>query len=312
LITDQQRAARRFFIGSSDCAAACGIDPYKSRTRLWLEKTGRIEPEDLSENERVHFGNVLEPIVAAEFARRRQVSVTAATDTIFDGYRSANIDYYVDEPEAILECKTAGYWMRPQWAEGATPPLYRLQLEHQLMTRRIGIGSIACLIGGQEYVDRDHQADPLLQERIATLQDEFQRFVESDTPPPPESASDVLMLFPADNRQRVAAADNEIEQWTRLASLRKAARQLHEDADAILDNLQLRMLDNAELIDPADGRVLVRWQAETGLETDWQSVAARLAESVARNTYEQAVRQYSTPRKRRVWVRPTDITRGAA
>ena len=34
---------RRKGIGSSDCAAACGLNPYMSMLELWMIKTGRIQ-----------------------------------------------------------------------------------------------------------------------------------------------------------------------------------------------------------------------------------------------------------------------------
>ena len=33
---------RRQGIGSSDCAAACGLNPYMSMLELWMIKTGRV------------------------------------------------------------------------------------------------------------------------------------------------------------------------------------------------------------------------------------------------------------------------------
>lgn len=58
-------AVRKGGIGSSDAAAAVGLNPYKSQLELWLEKTGRdaslpkIDPQD--EESPAYWGNVLEP-----------------------------------------------------------------------------------------------------------------------------------------------------------------------------------------------------------------------------------------------------------
>ena len=46
-------AGRRNGIGASDAPAALGISPFKSRGDLWAEKTGLVEPPDLSDNEAV-------------------------------------------------------------------------------------------------------------------------------------------------------------------------------------------------------------------------------------------------------------------
>ena len=65
---------RKQGIGSSDAAAAVGLNPYKSQLELWLEKTGRdtslpkLDPQD--EDSPAYWGNILEPIVAAHYSRR--------------------------------------------------------------------------------------------------------------------------------------------------------------------------------------------------------------------------------------------------
>jgi len=57
---------RKQGIGSSDAAAAVGLNPYKSQLELWLEKTGRdtglpkTDPDD--EESAMYWGNVLEPM----------------------------------------------------------------------------------------------------------------------------------------------------------------------------------------------------------------------------------------------------------
>ncbi|WP_430305180.1 lambda-exonuclease family protein, partial [Pseudomonas mosselii] len=67
---------RKQGIGSSDAAAAVGLNPYKSQLELWLEKTGRdagltkADPHD--EESPLYWGNVLEPIVAWHYSKRSQ------------------------------------------------------------------------------------------------------------------------------------------------------------------------------------------------------------------------------------------------
>ncbi len=55
-------------IGGSDAGAIMGMNPWKSKYQLWLEKTGQAEPEDLSGKESVYWGTVLETAVADRFS----------------------------------------------------------------------------------------------------------------------------------------------------------------------------------------------------------------------------------------------------
>ena len=59
--------ARREGIGGSDASIIVGLNRWKSPFQLWLEKTGKAEPEDLSDNEYVYWGKVLEEVVANRF-----------------------------------------------------------------------------------------------------------------------------------------------------------------------------------------------------------------------------------------------------
>ena len=54
-------------IGGSDAATVLGLNKWKSPFQLWLEKTGQTEPDDLSQNEYVYWGTVLEQVVADRF-----------------------------------------------------------------------------------------------------------------------------------------------------------------------------------------------------------------------------------------------------
>ncbi len=62
---------RKQGIGSSDCAAACGLNPYMSMLELWMIKTGRIQQkiEDESEGHApLYWGKQLEPLVAQYYS----------------------------------------------------------------------------------------------------------------------------------------------------------------------------------------------------------------------------------------------------
>ena len=52
--------ARANTIGGSDASAIVGMNPYKSNVDLWMEKTGQIIPEDVSEKPCVKFGTEAE------------------------------------------------------------------------------------------------------------------------------------------------------------------------------------------------------------------------------------------------------------
>lgn len=69
---------RRQGIGSSDCTAACGLNPYMSMLELWMIKTGRIKQsiEDESEGHApLYWGKRLEPLVAEYYSMHTNYKV---------------------------------------------------------------------------------------------------------------------------------------------------------------------------------------------------------------------------------------------
>ncbi len=54
---------RKNTIGGSDASAIVGLNPYRSNVDLWLEKTGQIIPEDISDKPYVKYGHDAEPLL---------------------------------------------------------------------------------------------------------------------------------------------------------------------------------------------------------------------------------------------------------
>ena len=304
MLTPDQIAARRYFIGSSEAAASCGISPYKSRLQLWLEKTGRVPREDLTNNPRVHFGNILEPVVAQEYARRHPeiaASLQRNSETVYDGFRASTIDYRVGG--RILECKTAGAWTSHQWRD-AVPTDYRIQVEHQLMTHREEDAVLAVLIGGNDFREYDITGNPQLREMLHVKQAEFMVYLETDTPPPVESAADVLALFPSPERRLMTADDRLRADVARRALLADLARATEKEIADVEDRIALAMRDATDLIDA--GRTIATLRAPMTPSTDWRSVAAELSQHVAGAVWDRTVRKHSHARKRTLRIQPAD------
>lgn len=162
-------AARKQGIGSSDAAAAVGLNPYKSQLELWLEKTGRdtslskLDPQD--EESPAYWGNILEPIVATHYTQRtgnrvRRVNAVLQHPDPQLPWMLANIDREVIGANAvqILECKTAGINGARLWKEGV-PEYVQLQVMHQLAVTGKQAADVAVLLGGQHLeihrIERD-------------------------------------------------------------------------------------------------------------------------------------------------------------
>ena len=207
---DQWLSVRQGGIGSSDAAAAVGLNPYRSALELWMDKTGRgdalpqVDPND--ESSPMYWGTLLEPIVAAHYTKRtgRKVRrVNAVLQHPDYPWMLANLDREVvgDPSVQILECKTAGFNGARLWKDGV-PEYVQLQVMHQLAVTGKQAADVAVLICGQELQIHRIERDESMIAHLLALERRFWAFVESDTPPPADgsASADLALrcLFPRD------------------------------------------------------------------------------------------------------------------
>ncbi|MCK9506378.1 MAG: YqaJ viral recombinase family protein [Porticoccaceae bacterium] len=140
LSSEKWLKVRQTGIGSSDAAAAIGLNPYKSQLELWLEKTNRdqglAKPDPDDDTAPVFWGVVLEPVVAAQYQRRTGLKVRRVNAILQHPdipWMLANIDREVvgSGEVQILECKTAGLNGARLWRDGV-PKYVEVQVMHQL------------------------------------------------------------------------------------------------------------------------------------------------------------------------------------
>ncbi len=211
LSRDEWLTVRRQGIGSSDAAAAVGLNPYKSQLQLWMEKTGRdgalpvVDPND--DQSPMYWGTLLEPIVAAHYTRRsghRVRRVNAVLQHPEHPWMLANIDREVvgASDVQILECKTAGIHGARLWRDGV-PEYVQLQVMHQLAVTGKQAADVAVLLGGQELqVFRIERDDTLIAQLVA-LEQQFWGYVERDQQPPADGSASAELalrcLYPRDS-----------------------------------------------------------------------------------------------------------------
>jgi putative phage-type endonuclease len=217
LTREQWLDIRQLGIGSSDAAVAVGLSPYKCPLTLWLEKTARKAPEDISQKEAVLWGVELEPVLAQVYAKRTGYKVRRVNAVLQHPERTfmlANLDReVVGHPDGpgILEIKTASYHSAPQWEEGV-PVAYQCQVLHQLAVTGHAWAEVAVLIGGQDFriyrIERDEEKIGDLIRREA----QFWQQVRQDWQPEPDGSSDAAAalswLFPRDDGQTVDLSDS--------------------------------------------------------------------------------------------------------
>lgn len=173
-------------IGGSDAAVAVGLSRWKSQFQLWLEKTGQVEPEDLSDNEYIYWGTVLEQVVADRFCEvtGKKVRRQGMMQNIKDPWMLANVDRMVVGENAGLECKTANGFAAKEWEDDKIPDAYYCQCQHYMMATGCSKWYIACLIGGNHFVWKEIERNEADIAAMYQAEAEFWEHVEQLTMPP--------------------------------------------------------------------------------------------------------------------------------
>ena len=190
-------------IGGSDVAPVLGISAYSQPLKIYMEKTGQWESEDLSDKEAIVWGNILESVIAKEFARRNPNYQVQNCNYILQKpdhpFMIANIDRSLYHPQkgwGVLEIKTANARMEGKWTEDEIPYEYILQIQHYLAVTGLNWGYVAVLLGGQKYkqyyIEKDQELINILIEKET---DFWINHVEALEPPMADVTMDCTDLF---------------------------------------------------------------------------------------------------------------------
>lgn len=177
---------RKGWVGGSDAAAAMGVSRWTSPLQLWAEKTGKVEPKDLSDIEAVELGTELEDFVAKKFERKTGMKVRRAPKDyqhkVYDFMR-CQVDRLVEGTDELLEVKTCSAWKAKEWEGEEIPGEYIIQVMYQLLITGRSVGWIACLIGGQKFVYKKIEFEQTLADKIEQGVIAFWEMVKEGTPP---------------------------------------------------------------------------------------------------------------------------------
>ena len=182
--TAEIRDVRRTFVGGSDARIIMGTDEARL-LRLWREKRGEAEPEDLSSNLIVQLGSATEDLNRRWYeANSGQVVVDVQKRIHHPGLRwmAATLDGRVEASGAVFEAKFMLPW---SFSEEAAAEKYMPQLQHNMWVIAARRRVLSIITGGGKWVEIKVHADPLYQHLIVTAERKFWRCVENGETPSP-------------------------------------------------------------------------------------------------------------------------------
>lgn len=282
---------RRNYIGGSDIAVVMGMSRWKTPLKLWLEKIGEAEPDDLSQVEAVQLGSELEEFVAQKFARetgkqvRKQSKMYVHKDYPF---MAAHIDRLITGTDEILECKTCGSYKEDEWAEvietveidgkkvekviEKVPREYLLQVTWYLGITGKKLAHIAVLIGGQKFKKRKIEFDKELFDVMVEMAKEFWNCVQTKTQPSvaPDDNSVLAEIFSQPNEEFIESQNSE-EKILKLQQLKSDISALENEKNMLEAELKQVIGENLGL---TTSKFKVTWPKYQKTQVDTERLKA--------------------------------------
>jgi predicted phage-related endonuclease len=174
--------SRRSFIGGSDARIIMGSNE-SALLRLWREKRGEVEAEDLSANLIVQLGNVTEQLNRQWYERNTGQTITEVQRRVHHPVKrwmAATLDGMIEGSGAVFEAKFMLPWT---FSEEAAAEKHMAQLQHNMWVIASRTAVLSIITGGGKWVEMTIPADPLYQHLLLTAERKFWRCVESGETP---------------------------------------------------------------------------------------------------------------------------------
>ena len=182
--SDKARNDRRGFIGGSDARIIMSPDEA-ALIRLWKEKRGEAEPQDLSDNLVVQLGVATETLNQTWYERNTGRVVTDVQRWVrhpVHRYLAATLDGFVNDLDAVFEAKFMLPW---SFSEEAAAEKHMAQLQHNMWVTNARSSVLSIITGGGKWIEMTIPADALYQHFLVTAERRFWRCVQTgDTPRP--------------------------------------------------------------------------------------------------------------------------------
>jgi predicted phage-related endonuclease len=231
---------RRAFIGGSDARIIMGSDEA-ALVRLWREKRGEAEPEDLSGNLVVQLGVAAEELNRFWYERntaRRVSNIQRQVKHSAIPWMAATLDGIVEGTQAVFESKFMLPW---SFSEEAAAEKYMPQLQHNMWVTHLRTSALSIITGGGKWVEIAVPMDPLYLSVLVSAEKKFWRCVQSGEVPhlvlaePPRPRIDAIRIVDM-------SASNS---WAEFAALFRTTRSAFLDHERAKSELKALLPEDA-------------------------------------------------------------------
>lgn len=261
-ITEQQRTARRKYIGSSEVYPIIMGQGYE----VWADKTGKLEPQ--KETDFMIRGQLLEPAIINFAAMTLGTIITEPTALEFFVKEIQLVDHpdgIVDNTGNPVETKSQGAFAKEVWGDEHTdqvPDRAIIQAHCHMIAMKKEICYVPAYLAFREFqmfvVTYSKTIEQVIADACGHFWDEH---VMKDDPPEGETPPlEVLKRIRREPETVVDIPDMLVGSWIGATEVRKEAQKKEANAKAAL----LTELGTAEAGRTPDGRLVTFYEQKTG------------------------------------------------
>jgi predicted phage-related endonuclease len=232
---------RRSFIGGSDARIIMGSDEA-GLIRLWREKRGEAEPEDLSGNLIVQLGTATEDLNRSWYecnSGRRVRDVQRRVKHSAIPWMAATLDGIVEGTEAVFEAKFMLPW---SFSEEVAAEKHMAQLQHNMWVTHLRSSVLSIITGGGKWVEITIPMDPLYLSVLVQAEKKFWHCVQSGEPPHLINAE-----APRPRIEAIRIVDmSSSNSWAEFAGLFRSTREAFLDHERAKGELKALMPEDAK------------------------------------------------------------------
>lgn len=238
---------RREYIGGSDIGTIMGVNPWKSPYTLWAEKTGLIEPEDVSDLDAVWFGVMEEDIIAQRFTMKTGLKVRKSNYAYgvmeFPFFRG-HVDRLASKGKWGLEIKTTSSWNKTNYDEGEVPEAHYWQCMFYMLVTGYDMWYLATKRDNRFYITKIVRDDVAIVKMIDTCR-EFWEHVKSGEPVEIDGSASTQRtldeMYPEEQQEKIVNLDKVEDTLIALLEIGSQEKNLKELSEKYKNEIKAAM-----------------------------------------------------------------------
>ena len=230
-----------------------------------LTKQGKREIPDLSDNEAVQMGHVMQPIIGQLFQDRHKMELKEADYALThptESWFRSHFDFISADGRVLVEAKNYNAGVRNKFDADTNriPDADYAQLVHECACHGIDRIFLAVLFGGQEFLTFEFNIAQAERDELVQKMAKLWAFCKTDTLPPAESIEQTKLIYPTSNEDALVATQQMEIAVAQLKQYKASIKALEDQAEAVEVLIRNAMGERGSIA-TYSGETLVTWRA---------------------------------------------------